>query len=341
MSMWTVTKRLSLGLVLILLAAAVLLISDWGGRENSTNRPEVKKKWAINLLEYVNVNDSEESEKGIVDGLRQAGLVAGHDYDLTIRNAQGDMPTLNTLFDAALTSRADLLMTLSTPALQVAIRKAQQVPVVFTFVADPIAAGAGRSFKDHLPNVTGVATTSAYTEVLELVRECLPKARRIGTIVVPSEVNTVYNRDQLALAAQKMRMELVSVPASTSSELSDAALALCSMKIDALCQVAGNLTASGFTSIARAARQAKLPAFGFMTSQAEQGAVLVVARDYYDGGAETAQLAVRVMRGENPAAIPFELLRKNKIIVNLAASRAVGLAIPASLLEKADNVITR
>ena len=58
---------------------------------------------------------------------------------------------------------------------------------------------------------------------------------------MPSEVNTVYNKDQLALAARKLGIELVSVPASTSSELPDAALALCSMKIDAVCQVAGNL----------------------------------------------------------------------------------------------------
>ena len=342
MSMWLTTKRLSLGLALILLASAVLLISDWGRRESNAGGAGVNRKWVVNLLEYVNVDDSEESQKGILDGLRESGLVEGRDYEMTIRNAQGDMPTLNGLVDAALTARADLLMTLSTPTLQATIRKVPpQLPVVFTYLADPIAAGAGRSFTDHLPNVTGVATGSATEEVLAVLRECLPNARRIGTIVVPSEVNTVYHRDQLALAARKLGMELVSVPASTSSELPDAALALCSMKIDAVCQVAGNLTATGFTSIARAARDAKLPAFAFMSSQAEQGAVAVVARDYYDGGIEAAQLAVRVMRGENPAFIPFQPLRKNKIILNLVAARAVGLAIPKSLLKEANRVIDR
>ena len=339
--MWLIARRLLLGLVLILLASAVLLISDWGRRESGVGVAGVNRKWVVNLLEYVNVGDSEESEKGIMDGLQKAGLVEGRDYEITVRNAQGDMTTLNALVDAAMTARADLLMTLSTPTLQVTIRKAPQLPIVFTYLADPITAGAGRSYTDHLPNVTGVATGSATEEVLALLRECLPNARRIGTIVVPSEVNTVYNRDQLVLEARKLGIEVVSVPASTSSELPDAALALCNMKIDAVCQVAGNLTVAGFTSIARAARAGGLPAFGFITSQAEQGAVPVGSRDCYDGGVEAAQLAVRIMRGENPASIPLQMLRKNKIIVNLAAARAVGLTIPESIVRKADRVINK
>ena len=339
--MWSIFKPLYLGLVLILLASAVLLISDWQRRDSNAGRAGVNRKWVVNLLEYVNVADSEESEKGIVDGLRESGLVEGRDFEMTIRNAQGDMPTLNALVDAALTAKADLLMTLSTPTLQVTIRKAPKLPIVFTYLADPVSAGAGRSLTDHLPNVTGVPTGSAIEEVLGILRECLPGARRIGTIVVPSEVNTVYSRDQLAMAARKLGIELVSVPASTSSELPDAALALSNMKIDAVCQVAGNLTATSFTSIAQAARGAKLPAFGFMSSQAEQGAVAVVARDYYDGGKEAAQVAVRVMRGESPASIPFQPLSKNKIIVNLAAARGVELAIPEALLRKADQVIDK
>jgi ABC-type uncharacterized transport system substrate-binding protein len=336
-----IVKRLLLGLVLILLASAVLLISDWRRRDSSAGRAGVDRKWVVNLLEYVNVEDSEEAEKGIMDGLREAGLVEGRDFEMTIRNAQGDMATLNALVDAALTARADLLLTLSTPTLQVAIRKAPKLPIVFTFLADPVSAGVARSLTDHLPNVTGVPTSGASEEVISILRECLPFARRIGTIVVPAEVNTVFNKDQLALAARKMGIELVAVPASTSSELPDAALALCSMKIDAVCQVAGNLTATGFTSIAQAARGARLPAFGFMSSQAEQGAVVVVARDYYDGGKETAQLAVRVMRGESPASIPLQPLTKNKTIVNLAAARVAGLVIPETVLRKADKVIDK
>lgn len=338
MRMWPIIKRLFLGIALILSAAAVLLISDRGQRQR--NDGETKKTWNINLLDYVNVEDSDESLRGIVDGLRKSELVEGRDYSIKIRDAQGDMPTLNSLVDAALSDRADLIITLSTPTLQAAIAKAHYLPVVFTFVADPISAGVARSNTDHLPNVTGVSTGSADEELLVILRECIPHVRRIGTIFVPSEVNTVYHRNHLVMMAQKAGIEVVSVAANTSSDLPDAALALCNMKIDAVVQIAGNLTGIGFTSIARAARDARLPAFGFLSSQAQQGAAVVVARDYYNGGKRAAQLAVRVMRGESPASIPIEPLRQEKIIVNLPAARAVGLNIPESLLKKADKVIT-
>ena len=340
--MYLAIKKLSLGVALILLASTVLLVSDWGRRGGSPAGSGVNRKWAVNLLEYVNVGDTEESEKGIVEGFQKSGLVEGRDYAITIRNAQGDMSTLNALVDAAISDRADLLMTLSTPTLQATIRKAPaRVPIVFTFIADPVAAGAARSLTDHLPNVTGVPTGSADQELLLLLRQFVPNVRRIGTIIVPSEVNMVYNRDKLAATARKMGIEVVSVSASTSSELPDAALALCGMKIDAVCQVAGNLTTSGFTTIARAARQAGLPAFGFMSAQAEQGAVAVVARDYYDAGTNAAKLAVRVMHGENPASIPLEPLRKNRTIVNLQAARAVRMAVPEAVLKQADRVIDK
>jgi hypothetical protein len=104
MNMWSIFKPLYLGLVLILLASAALLISDWQRRDSNAGRAGVNRKRVVNLLEYVNVANSEESEKGIVDGLRESGLVEGRDFEMTIRNAQGDMPTLNTLIDAALTA---------------------------------------------------------------------------------------------------------------------------------------------------------------------------------------------------------------------------------------------
>jgi putative ABC transport system substrate-binding protein len=79
--------------------------------------------------------------------------------------------------------------------------------------------------------------------------------------------------------------------------------------------------------------------FGFLSSDAENGAVAVVARDYYDGGRQAGRLAARVMRGESPASIPFEPLTETRILVNPKAARAAGLTLPASLLERAAEVI--
>jgi ABC-type uncharacterized transport system substrate-binding protein len=297
------------------------------------------KTWKVNILEYVNVADSEDAERGMRAGLRDSGLQEGRDYTIQLRNAQGDMPTLSTLVDAAITDGADLLMTLSTPTLQAALQRARSLPIVFTFVADAIVAGAGRSNEDHLPNVTGVPTVSAFPELLDTVRECIPSVRRIGTLFVPAEVNSVFNKDQLAARARQQGIELVTMAANTSSEMSDAAQALCSEHIDAVVQIASNLTTVAFASITQAARRSRIPLFGSLSSNAHDGAAVVVARDYFDGGHEAGSMAARIIRGEKPADIPFVPLKKTRIVVNLDAARAMGLRIPPALVRRASEVI--
>jgi ABC-type uncharacterized transport system substrate-binding protein len=332
-------KRLALGVSLIILAGGVLLVSDWSRRSAHARPGKSGRKWEISIVEYVNLVDVEEAEKGFRDGLPAAGLERDRDYEISVRNAQGDMGTLNSVVDAAVTSGADMIVPLSSPSLQAAARKAGALPVVFTYVADAIATGVGKSNEDHLPNITGVPTPGAYAEVIGYFHQCFPAARRVGTVFVPAEVNTVFHKTQLTLEAKKLGIEVVAVAANTSSELPDAAMALCAMNIDGLCQVGGNLTATGFVSIVHAANRAKLPVFAFLGEQARQGATVTVGRDYYDGGKQAAGIAARVIRGESPATIPFAPLEKSKLIVNLKAARALGMTIPPAIVQRADEVI--
>jgi ABC-type uncharacterized transport system substrate-binding protein len=342
-------RRLGLTFPRELLETADVVIDETGthqreqaaqGREATpTHGAALAKTWKVHILEYVNVPDSEDAERGLRAGLRDAGLVEGRDYTVTLRNAQGDMPTLSTLVDAALSDGADMLVTLSTPTLQAALQRARGLPIVFTFVASAVIAGAGRSNEDHLPNVTGVPTLSAYAELLDTVRECLPSVRRVGTLFVPSEVNSVFNKDEMTAWAAKQGIEVVAVAANTSAEMSDAAQALCSEHIDAVVQMASNLTTVAFASLTQAARRARIPLFGTLSSNARDGAAVVVARDYFDGGHDAGLMAARIMRGETPAAIPFAPLKKTRIIVNLDAARATGLRLPPALVQRASEVI--
>ena len=112
------------------------------------------------------------------------------------------MATVSGLVDAALGERADLLVTFSTPTLQAALRRAESVPIVFTYVASPIAAGAGKTDTDHLPNVTGVYMAADYDDMMRDAREpAVGKA--LGTLFVPAEVNQVFNRERMLEATKK------------------------------------------------------------------------------------------------------------------------------------------
>jgi ABC-type uncharacterized transport system substrate-binding protein len=327
------------------LAAANAVVDNTGVHEKRAATPpstaRLTKTWRIDLVQYVNVLDVEEAEEGVEAGFREAGLVEGRDYVSTTRNAQGDMATVNSLIDAALAERSDLLITFSTPTLQAALQRARGVPIVFNYLASPEAAGAGKSDTDHLPNVTGVYLHGAYDDMLAMIRQIRPGARRLGTLFVPSEVNSVYHKAQLEATTGKHGFELVSVPANTSPEVADAALALVSRGIDAICQIPGNLTASAFPNVAQVARRARVPVFAFQSAQAKAGATLVLARDYRDGGRMAALLAARVMRGERPATLPFQRVTKTRLFVNLTAAREANLTIPEALVRRADEVIGR
>jgi ABC-type uncharacterized transport system substrate-binding protein len=321
-------------------AAATMLVDDQGVHTRAVkSSAPLGKKWKVEFIQYNRVVDVEESQEGVVAGFKDAGLVEGRDYETVVRNAQGDMATVSALIDAAVGDGADLLLTFSTPTLQAAIQRAGKIPIVFTYVASAIAAGAGKTDTDHLPNVTGVYMQAAFDQMIVIIRSVVPNVKTLGTLFVPAEVNSVFCRDQLEVATRKAGLELISVPANTSSDVPDASLALTARRPDVICQIPGNLTAAAFPTLEQAASRARLPIFAFQSSQAQGGAVVVVGRDYHQAGRESALLAARVMRGERPADIPFQNVGKTRLVLNPGVARRLGLQLPASLVARADQVV--
>ena len=310
-------------------------------RAKVTPRQAPGRKWRISFVEYNNTPDVEESEAGVLAGLKETGLEPGRDFEYTVRNAQGDMATVTGLVDAAITDGSDMLVTFSSPTLQAAIQRTKTIPIVFTYVANAIVLGAGVTNTDHLPNVTGVYMMGAYDKMLALVREVLPRARVLGTVYVPAEVNMVHQRDVLLQAARTAGFEIKSVAANSSAEVADAATALASSQIDAICQIAGNLTVTAFPSIAQAAHRARMPVFVFQSAQLRSGGVLAVSRDYYGSGVASGDLAARIIRGEKTAAIPFIEYAPTKLMINLDVARKIGFNVPQAIIKRADEVIGR
>src|SRR5258708_23117198 len=114
-------KPLMTGLGAIGLASAILLLSDAPSRRRPVagNEPQkvqstrpLAKTWRVHVLEYVNLPDVDDAERGVRDAIREAGLHDGTDYTYRVSNAQGDMATLNGLVDADLTDQADMIVTL-------------------------------------------------------------------------------------------------------------------------------------------------------------------------------------------------------------------------------------
>jgi len=277
--------------------------------------------------------------EGIEEGLSNIGMKPGVDYDLKVSNAQGDIATLNLIVNTVAGEKPDLVFVTSTPTLQVVSNKVKDIPVIFSVVADPVLAGAGKSFTDHLPNVTGISTLGDYEGMVKWIKLILPQTKKIGTIFSPSEANSVKNMSELKKYAEQAGIELITTPVNSSSEVADAALSLVDRKPEIVCQVVDNLTSASISTIIKVCQQKNIPLFGFVSDQSEKGAVLVVSRDYRQAGIDAVNLAKRVFDGEDISAIPFEFVSKTNVLINLKAAEKYGIVIPEDLQKKEGVII--
>jgi ABC-type uncharacterized transport system substrate-binding protein len=326
------------------LARAAILIDASGHTVRTVSSPQkaqaqISRRWNIQLVDYADAVNAEETHEGLFAELKALGLREGVDYTLKRRAAHGDMAVLNGIMDAVLTDRPDLIITTATPALQTAVNKITKIPVIFTTVADGVLAGAGRSASDHLPNITGVTTMSDFEGMIATVRECMPGVKRIGTLYAPSEVNSVLYRDALVKAASAKGMLVESVAVSSATEVPDAALALAGKGVQAVTQISDDVNGSAMGTISTAAARAGVPLFAFVSKAVDDGAAVAVARDYREAGRLTARLALRVMRGEDPGRIPFTPLGRSVVVVSRKNAATYGLLIPRTVLQRADRVV--
>lgn len=300
---------------------------------------EQEKIYKFCLAHYVDSPNTEEVEKGIKDGLKNNGFIEGENYSLKIFNAQGDVSTLNSITEVVGSDKWDLIFASSTPTMQSFSKKIKQTPIVFSNVGDPVRAGLGESFTKHLPNLTGISTMSDFDGLVSLVIESMPGIKIVGTIFTPGEINSVAYVEGLKIAAEKRGLTLITVPANTATEVADAAQAITSRGIEAFTQISDNLTGSCYSSIIRESYKSKIPYFGFVSDQAENGAVAVLARDYYSAGIDAVELAMQIIKGRSPADIPFKYVSKTSVKVNKEAMKYFNISIPDKFLNQEEQVI--
>lgn len=296
--------------------------------------PGAKPK-KIAAVVYMETPVMEEGIEGFREGLADAGLTDGRDFELRVQSAQGDIAILSGLVDGIVASAPDLIVAFSTPSLQTVLNKVKNTPAMFAIVADPFVAGAGASDNDHLPGITGVYMAGPFREMAALLKKHFPAFKRVGTLFCPAETNSVANEQHLRKALAEIGVTLESVAAPTPVDLPDAAAALLGRPLDAVVQISDNQGVLGLPAVVKAANRARKPVFAFTSVAVEQGASLAIALEYHEGGHAAAGVAARLLRGESTAAIPFENFRGTQLIVNEDAARAIGLPLPPALLDEA------
>jgi putative ABC transport system substrate-binding protein len=189
-------------------------------------------------------------------------------------------------------------------------------------------------------NVTGITafTPELAGKRIDLLRDILPKARRIGVVSAPS----AFHRSELGRiqsAARSLGLEVRPIEANDGATFVRAIGSLAGAGVDAIYVQPYALTDPSRSQMADAALKARLPAMGAIPNYAESGFLLSYGANNIAWSHRSAYFVDRILRGARPADLPVEQPTKFDLVINLKTAKALGLTIPPSLLQRADQVI--
>jgi putative ABC transport system substrate-binding protein len=303
----------------------------------SCRRP-VKSLYTIGVLELIESPTTADVRRGLIRALEEGGLRDGSNVRLDIRNAQNDISQAQRIAQNFAAGGVDLIVAVSTAGLQAVLVAAPKVPVVFTAVANPYLTRAGISPSEHLGNVTGLASTGPIRETLEFIRRILPRARRVGTLWTPSELNSEYYLELARGAAAELGFEIVAVPVANASEVLLAAQVLINKKIDVIYQISDNTINNSFELVGRIAEENAIPLIGGFLLSIRSGACAAMGWDFFDLGIRTGRIVLRVKNGESPAAIPIQGMSDVKLWLNRTSAERQGVKFADDVLKQASEI---
>jgi putative ABC transport system substrate-binding protein len=276
------------------------------------------------------------------EGMRALGHTEPRHFVLEQRYAEGNVARLPVLARELVDARPDLLLVDTTPASLAAKAATKTIPIVMLLVADPVGAGIVASLARPGANVTGITNIVAELagKRLELLKELVPGASRIAAIVNPDSQNAPLQMAKAEAAATLLGLELQPVLEVRRAEdlpkaFASAARARASgaiRMIDPLVFMLRNETAA-------LAVTHRLPVIYPTREDVEAGGLISYGANTPAQFRQAAAIVDRILKGARPADLPIEQPTKFELAINHNAARAIGLAVPQSLMLRADEVI--
>jgi ABC-type uncharacterized transport system substrate-binding protein len=274
-------------------------------------------------------------------GLSEMGYVEGQNVSIEYRWITDNYDPLPRMAGDLVERHVAVICALGPPAVLAAKAATAGIPIVFVTGADPLKFGFVASFNRPGGNITGIwiVSTVLAQKRLQLMRELLPKAESIALLVNPtSPVATPQSQDAQA-AARALGLKLSVLNARTENDFDQVFAALVQQRNDALFVSADPVFYSKREHLVALAARHAIPTLYEIREYVEVGGLMsygTVFRDgYYKGGIYTG----RILKGVKPAELPVEQANKLELVVNLKTARALGLAIPPTLLALTDEVI--
>jgi putative ABC transport system substrate-binding protein len=275
------------------------------------------------------------------EGLRELGYVEGRNILIEYRWAEGRYERFPALIGELIALKVDVIVTAGTPAALAVKRATATIPLVMVAVGDPVGTGLVASLALPGGNTTGLTSIAPDLEGkrLEMLYAIVPKLSQVAILWNPDNAFQVKAEKEARAAAQMLRVHVHSVGVRTAADLDRAFDTILRDRPGAFIMLADRIFLHDRARIVDFAARNRLPAVYAYRELVEAGGLMSFGPNYADMHRRAATYVDKILKGAKPSDLPVELPTKFEFVINLKSAKALGLAVPQTVLLLADEVI--
>ena len=315
-------KRIVAGMMIAMMALAAV-----GCGSKTEDAGKGGAEYTIGVAQFAEHGSLDNCREGFLEGLKEEGIVEGENLEVLYDNAQTDTGTASTIADNYVSKKVNLICAIATPCAMSAYNAAMNtdIPVVYTAISDPVGAQLADKDGNSIGNITGTSDALPVKEQLEMIRNVLPDAKKIGIIYTTSEANSVSTIEEYKKLAKDYDFEIVETGINTVADV-DMAAADMVTKVDCITNLTDNTVVSALQTVLEHANEAKIPVFGSEVEQVKAGCVAAIGIDYFELGKQTGKMAAKILKGEAKASeMPYEVIAEPSAYFNSEAATKLSL----------------
>jgi len=325
----------------IFISFIVLLVCVLGYGLYSSNKGEEKnveeKKVKVGVLQLLSHPALDQIYKGLEDGLAKEGYIVGKNLQLDLQNAQGDQSNLVSMGQKLVSDNNNLLVGITTPATLSLSNATKDKPIIMAGITYPVEAGLIKSENNPGNNITGVSDRTPIKQQLEVMKQILPKMKKVGILYTASEDNSVKQAQEAEKLAKELGLEVKVSTVANTNDIQQVTETLAA-ETDAIFVPIDNTIASAMATVAKVTDAKKVPVFPSSDTMVADGGLLGIGVDQYKIGIETAKVIAKVLKGADTKTMPIVLANEGVIYLNEAKAKQLGIEIPQDIKDKAKVV---
>jgi putative ABC transport system substrate-binding protein len=283
-----------------------------------------------------------QADEAFRQHLREHGYVEGENVLFERRYAEGKFERMSDFAAELVRLKVDVIVTGNDTTIAAVKRETQTIPIVMANSTDPVGTGFVASLARPGGNITGVSIMSPELsgKRLELLKEVVPGLSRVAIIWNPDIRGALFDYRETEGAARTLRLQLLSLEVRRAEELEQAFVALTKQRADGLIvQTPNPVLFVNPGLIAELAQRSRLPTIFGQIEYANAGGLMSYGSNTVERYRRAANYVVRILKGAKPADLPVEQPTRFDLAVNLKTAKALSIAIPQSVLVRADRVI--